>query len=75
MWSRLWVGCLSFKIALETKEREVTEAAMRQVLDKTRKFAERQRLLKELWRAQGAASVKENEKDAQSQRDGGGTRA
>jgi hypothetical protein len=35
----------------------VTEAAIRQVLEKTRVFAERQRLLKKLWRAQCEATV------------------
>jgi len=42
---------------LPRKERKVTEAAIRQALDKTRVFAERQRLLKELWRVQCASAV------------------
>ena len=59
MWFGHGAGWVRFEIAFETKEKQqMTEAAIRQALDKTRVFAERQRLLKELWRAQCASAVK-----------------
>jgi hypothetical protein len=39
----------------------VKEVAIKQALDKTQVFAERQRLLKELWRVQRASAVEAKE--------------
>ena len=53
------------------------EAAIRQTLDKTRVFAERQKLLKELWRAECESAVKaqDNFTHPSQQRDSGVTQA
>lgn len=62
-----------FKRAVATQETPVTESAIKQALDRTRVFAERQRLLKELWHVQRASVAKV--KDGILPKDVGTTRA